>query len=313
MKISFILLSFLLSLSLLGKTYKVNSQHSFVNFEVDYMKVSVVKGAFEKFEGFFDWDSGKLQNVRFKIQAKTINTRDKKRDKHLKQEEFFHTKEFPFIEFKGSKVVYKDNKPVELIGIVSMKGVEKETSFDLKWHGEHQDAVDKKKQSLFLKANTVLKRKDFKLNWNKALDQGGWIVGEDVRVELIIEANPTDATPAFSRFFLKRNEKIKEGALSLDNALENPPEKKESITKTELQKSTIPSHRSSEGISLFDLILGFVLFIGMGLIGYLLKKKLQEYFESKMSEMVSELLSDTFLFSFLFASAWILAPLMGYQ
>jgi hypothetical protein len=110
--------------------------------------------------------------------------------------------------------------------LIKIRGVEKETSFDLKWLGEHKDAVDKKKQSLFLKANTVLKRKDFNLNWNKALDQGGWVVGDDVRVELIIEANPTDATPAFSRFFLKKNEKIKEGALSLDSALNESPKKK---------------------------------------------------------------------------------------
>lgn len=297
-----------------GKTYKINTQHSFVNFEVDYMKVSLVKGAFEKFEGFFNWDSKKLEDVRFKIRATSINTRDKKRDNHLKRKDFFYTSEYPTIEFHGTEVFYKLGKPFQIKGILSMRGIKKETTFDLLWHGNHQDAVDKKKQSLFLKANSTIRRKDFGLNWNKALDQGGWVVGDEVRLELIIEANPTDATPAFSRFYLKKNPKIKKDALSLDRALESKPKKKTPIVpKIKQEPSSIPSHRSKEGSTLLELLIGFVLFLGMGITGYFLKRKLQDFFETKMSELFSELLSDTFLFTYLFAIAWLLAPFMGYQ
>ncbi|MCR9205515.1 MAG: hypothetical protein NXH75_13110, partial [Halobacteriovoraceae bacterium] len=143
------------------------------------------------------------------------------------------------------------------------------------------------------------------------------VVGEEVRLELIIEANPTDATPAFSRFFLNKNKKIKEGALSLNKALDSKPKKKvlrvQGNQQEEKSQSSIPSHRSKEGATLLDLAIGFVLFLGMGITGYFIKRKLQDFFETKMSELVSELLSDAFLFSYLFATAWILAPLMGYQ
>lgn len=305
--------------SIYAKTYKVNTQHSFVNFEVDYMKVSVVKGAFEKFEGFFNWDkdSGKLSDVIFKIKATSINTRDSKRDNHLRRDDFFAVNEHPYLTFTSKNVTYEKGSPVKIKGLMEIRGVEKEVDFDLKWMGEHQDAVDKKKSSLFLKGNTILNRKDFDLNWNKALDQGGWVVGENVRVEIIVEANPTDATPAFSRFFLKKNSKIKKGALDLDKAITPSEEgKKKALNNSSDSKavSKIPSHRDPNAeITVFDLILGFILFIAMGVIGYFLKKKLQDYFDTKMPELFSELLSDTFLFTFLFVTAWILAPLMGYQ
>lgn len=236
-----IFLTFNLTLTLTqtvaAKTFQINNQHSFVNFDIDYMKVSLVKGSFDEFKGAFEWDyqKGKLTELHFQIIASSINTRDKKRDAHLKRKDFFNVSKFPLIEFIGDEVIYKAGQPVKVKGRLRLKDKEKSASFDLRWMGFHKDAVDKDKQSLFLRANTVLKRKDFGLNWNKALDQGGWVVGDDVRIEVIVEANPTDSRPAFSRFFLKKNPKVKEGALSMDSLAES----RDSSLDSEKQKKKL--------------------------------------------------------------------------
>ncbi len=205
-----------LSASSFSKTYEVNGQHSFVNFELDYMKVSEVKGTFDRFEGAFEWDSqkGKLSDVAFQIDVNSINTRDAKRDAHLRRKDFFFVKEFPAIAFIGKEIQYKEGKPSQVTGELTIKDVTKTHSFELDWKGEFDDPVDKKKSSLFLKAETTIDRTDFGITWNKALDQGGWIVGNEVEVEVVIEANPTDARPAFSRFY-RKTRKILPGKLEM--------------------------------------------------------------------------------------------------
>lgn len=207
---------FFLSLNIFSKTYEVNGQHSFVNFELDYMKVSEVKGTFDRFTGAFEWneEKSKLSNVEFEIFVKSINTRDPKRDNHLKRKDFFDVKKYPYMTFVGKKVAYKNGLPVSIMGELTLKDRTKPHKFEIDWKGEYPDPVDKNKKSLFLKAKTIINRTDFGITWNRALDQGGWIVGEDVEVEIVIEGNPTDARPAFSRFYRKKT-KLLPGKLEL--------------------------------------------------------------------------------------------------
>lgn len=199
-----------------AKTYEVNGQHSFVNFELDYMKVSEVKGTFDRFEGAFEWDAkaSKLSEVEFQIFVKSINTRDKKRDNHLRRKDFFHVKKFPVMNFVGKEVHYKKGVPISISGDLTLKDITKTHTFKIDWKGEFPDPVDKNKKSLFFKAETNINRTDFGITWNRALDQGGWIVGDDVEVEVVIEANPTDARPAFSRFY-RKTRKILPGKLEM--------------------------------------------------------------------------------------------------
>lgn len=226
-----ILFLVILSFQTFAKTYEVNGQHSFVNFELDYMKVSEVKGTFDRFQGAFEWDavSKELKDVEFQIFVKSINTRDPKRDNHLKRKDFFHVKKFPMMSFVGKKVSYKNGIPVAISGDLTLKDITKPHTFDVSWKGEFQDPVDKKKKSLFLKAKTSINRTDFGITWNRALDQGGWIVGDEVKVEIVIEANPTDARPAFSRFY-RKTRKILPGKLDLPQD-QNQSAQKESQKK----------------------------------------------------------------------------------
>lgn len=213
---NFLLLFLMITFGVQAKTYEVNGQHSFVNFELDYMKVSEVKGTFDRFKGAFEWDdkTSTLNDVEFEIKVKSINTRDPKRDNHLRRKDFFYVEKFPLMRFVGKKVFYKEGKPHKIVGELTLKDQTKTHTFDLEWKGEFSDPVDKSKKSLFLKAKTTLNRMDYGINWNRVLDQGGWIVGNDVEIEVVIEANPTDARPAFSRFY-RKTRKILPGKLEM--------------------------------------------------------------------------------------------------
>jgi hypothetical protein len=225
--------------------------------------------------------------------------------------------EFPVISFVGKKVVYQNNKPGKILGDLSIRGVTKEHSFFIEWKGEYPDPVDKNKRSLFLTANTTINRKDYGIRWNKALDKGGWVVGDRVDVEIIIEANPTDARPAFSRFY-RKTKKILPGKLKAPSNSSLTPKVKFKKNGGEGQgekKSPKVPQVTNKKLALggLSLIFGFILFIVLIVASYFLKKNLQDFLEKKMSSFWSELISDSLLFTFLFGAAYFLAPLMGYK
>ncbi|MCF8060138.1 MAG: YceI family protein [Bacteriovoracaceae bacterium] len=303
------LLFFLLSQGLLCKTYEVNGQHSFVNFDLEYMKISEVKGTFDLFHGAFEWDGEKLSQVEFVIQVSSINTRDPKRDNHLKRKDFFYVSEYPSITFIGNEVIYKSKVPSRIKGLLTIRGIERPYSFDIDWKGEYSDPVDKKKKSLFLKVKAILDRQDFNIKWNKALDQGGWVVGEKVNIEVIIEANPTDARPAFSRFYTKKR-KIIPGKLELskDDDFKQVP----LISPIQKKKRINNPTKVSHAVEISKIILGFVLFCLTCVVSIFFKKRLLEFLEKRMRSLYAEFISDMLLYSFLLVVAYLLAPLMGY-
>lgn len=314
MKVWFLVFS-IMTFSSFAKTFEVNTQHSFVNFEVDYMKISVVKGAFEDFKGVFEFDaeSNQISDLEFSIKVKSINTRDSKRDAHLHRKDFFHVSEYPEMKFVGKKVHYQSGKPVKIDGLLTMRGVTKEQSFNLDWKGVHQDPIDKKKKSLFVTASGELNRKEFGISWNKTMDNGGYIVGDKVKLEIVIEANPTDTRAAFSRFYLNKKE-VKKGtttdieSVSVVKKKEFSPEKKKVSTPTETRVEKGEMWRS-----VYDFVIGFFACVGLLVGGFYLKKWLIEIFEKKMSEVKAELLSDTILYSIIFFAAIAVAPYMGYS
>jgi len=300
-----------------SKQFEISSQHSFVNFEVDYMKVSVVKGTFDDFEGSFTLDpkTGKVSNLDFSITAKSINTRDYKRDKHLRDNDFFHVKKHPQIFFTGTGMKYKDGVLSEITGTLELVGVLKPITFAVDWRGFMSDPIDKGKKSLFLRAKTTINRKDFGLTWNRALDSGGWIVSEKVRLDVVIEATPSDSRPAFSRF-LKRNRKIKNNPLDQLNQAPKavaPEKKSPELAVSKNQKKKKPSANDYQGLkSYLPLLVGFIIFIGLIVSSGFLKKAMMSFLEKHFSETVAELVSDVFLYSFVLAAAILSAPYMGY-
>lgn len=168
--------------------YAIDPSHSEVGFGVKHMMISTVKGRFNKFEGKFNFDeaTGKLSDIDVKIDANSIDTNDAKRDEHLKNEDFFDTKNFPTLVFKSEKIEMSGKKPKKAIGTLTIRGKSQKVTLNLDYKGAVTDPMGN--QKIGFAATTEINRKDFGVSWNKTLDKGGLAVGEKVTIHIEGEA-----------------------------------------------------------------------------------------------------------------------------
>jgi polyisoprenoid-binding protein YceI len=179
-----------LSLVHAADTYQIDPAHSTVGFSVAHLVISDVKGRFNEFEGTLVLEGDKLTDIKGTIQTKSIDTGIAKRDEHLRSPDFFDVAKHPTIAFTSTKIEARDGKAV-ITGQFTMHGVTKEISAPVKVKGPITDPWGKKRVAL--KATLTINRKDYGLTWNKALETGGVMVGEEVEIEINAEAVKQDA------------------------------------------------------------------------------------------------------------------------
>ena len=169
--------------------YKLDKAHGEVGFKIKHLGISTVRGKFKDFDGTFDWDdkAGKLENLKATMKTASIDTNEPKRDDHLRSPDFFDAKKYPTIEFTATKVE-GGTKPNKIVGNLNMHGVTKEVTLDVKYEGATKDPWGG--EHLGFEATGKINRKDFGLAWNKALETGGLLVGEEVTIEIHGEAVP---------------------------------------------------------------------------------------------------------------------------
>jgi polyisoprenoid-binding protein YceI len=177
------------------ETYTFDQAHTHVGFSIRHV-FTPVKGEFKEVTGSIVVDRDNLSNskVEVKIPAASINTNNEKRDGHLKGEDFFFIEKNPEITFVSKSItVGKDNKGT-MSGDLTMRGVTKPVTLDVEilgFTGTGPGSV------AGFSARGVLNRKDFGINWNKTLDQGGTLLSDDVKLEIDVEARiPKPAPPA---------------------------------------------------------------------------------------------------------------------
>jgi polyisoprenoid-binding protein YceI len=169
------------------ETFVVDKNHSIAGFRIRHM-MSAVSGKFEDFSGTATLDRANPANssVEFTIKAASIDTNVSDRDKHLRSADFFEVEKYPNITFKSSKIVPTGTKDLyNVTGNFSMHGVTKQVTIPVQFIGFGKDPWGKLRAGFELE--TTLNRKDYGLNWNKALDQG-FLVGDDVKVQINVEA-----------------------------------------------------------------------------------------------------------------------------
>lgn len=173
--------------------FTIDTAHSSANFSVRHMMVSNVKGDFAGVTGKIVWDGNPTTaTVEATIDASTIDTGVDKRDEHLRSADFFDVAKFPTITFKSTKVEAAGTGRLEVKGDLTMHGVTKEVVLDV----EGPTAEFKNpwgKTVIGASASTTIKRGDFGLTWNKALEAGGVVVGEEVRISIELELVKADA------------------------------------------------------------------------------------------------------------------------
>jgi len=166
-------------------TYDIDTVHSNVGFKVRHL-VSKVSGEFTEFDGTIVADFGNLDasSVEFTIQASSIDTRNEKRDGHLRSVDFFDVKKYPEITFKSSKITKIDGDSYAVAGALTMHGVSREITLTVDFLGE-MTAMGGTRAGYEL--TTTLNRRDFEISWNRALDAGGFVLGDDVEISINLE------------------------------------------------------------------------------------------------------------------------------
>ncbi|MBC8424915.1 YceI family protein [bacterium] len=168
-------------------TYAIDNSHSSVSFKVRHMMVSKVTGVFESFSGTVEFVQGdpKAWSVEAVIDVATINTNDGKRDDHLRSPDFFDVETHPEMSFKSTGVEV-DGGDYVLTGEFTMMGVTRPVELELEFNGEIEDPWGNTRAGF--SASGKLDRRDFGMSWNTAMDKGGIVVGNDISIELEIEA-----------------------------------------------------------------------------------------------------------------------------
>ena len=166
-------------------TYELDRNHSTVSFRIRHL-FAYVRGSFDRFQGQFDYEPGKPEawKVSAAMEAASINTAVEKRDNHLRSPDFFDTEKYPTLTFTSTGVTDATAQNAKLKGLLNIHGVEKPVVLDLQIHGAGKDMAGKMRSGFT--ATATINRKDFGLTWNKVLEAGQLMVGEEV--EITIEA-----------------------------------------------------------------------------------------------------------------------------
>ena len=166
-------------------TYTADTAHAHVGFQVPHMVISNVKGAFDDFSASLVLKEGKLEAVEATIQVASINTKNEKRDEHLRADDFFAVKEFPTITFVSTGVKGKKDGTGLISGKLTIRGVTKAVNLNYRVKGPVNDPWGNTK--LGLEATTMIDRTAFGLTYSKALETGGLVVGNDVSIDIDLE------------------------------------------------------------------------------------------------------------------------------
>jgi polyisoprenoid-binding protein YceI len=173
--------------------YNVDTGHSAVSFTIRHF-VTNVPGRFGDFDGkiVHDPDNPAASRVELNVRAASIDTDNADRDKHLRSADFFDAEKFPALTFVSTGVKKVDADTMEVTGDLSIHGVTKRVTIPVDFLGTVKTSRGEK--AGFETAFTV-NRKDYGIIWNRALDAGGAMLGDDVKVVIAIEAN-REAAPA---------------------------------------------------------------------------------------------------------------------
>lgn len=182
------ILMLLAPVAVAASAWKINPDHSSIQFQVRYMSVVNVKGGFDKFQGTVELDDKNLakSTVNVSIDSTSINTGVTKRDEHLRTDDFFDCSKYPSITFVSKKVTPAGKGKVKVIGDLTMLGKTKEVVLEV----DGPTPVIKDPWGNFRRgatAKTKIDRKDFGLTWNKVLDTGGIMVGDQVNIIMEVE------------------------------------------------------------------------------------------------------------------------------
>ena len=181
------LFSLLFASSAFANTYEIDPSHSLVGFKVKHLAISNVFGKFTTFQGNFAYNPAEptKASVEAVITVNSINTDEKKRDDHLRSNDFFNAQSFPEMKFKSKEVKEVNGKSFKVAGDLTIRDVTKPVVLDVTYEGSATDPWGKERAAF--SASTKINRRDFGLSWNKLLETGALVVGDEVTIQIEVE------------------------------------------------------------------------------------------------------------------------------
>jgi polyisoprenoid-binding protein YceI len=170
-----------------AQTYAIDKMHSEVAFQVRHL-LTKVRGRFTEFAGtvVFDQEHPEQSSASLTIEASSVDTGTPDRDTHLRSDDFFAVGTFPTLTFASSRVFKTGDDTYDVVGTLTIRGVAKEITMPVTYLGTAKDPWGNVRAGF--ETSLTLNRKDFGLTWNAALETGGFLVGDEVRLNLSIQA-----------------------------------------------------------------------------------------------------------------------------
>jgi polyisoprenoid-binding protein YceI len=170
-----------------ARAYAIDKAHSEVTFQVRHL-LTKVRGRFSDFAGAvrFDEEEPGNSSVSLTIDAGSVDTNNTDRDQHLRSDDFFAVHTHPTIAFESSRVVRTSTDTYDVTGTLTVRGVAREITLLVAYLGTANDPWGNARAGF--ETDLTINRKDFGLSWNAALETGGFLVGDEVRISLSIQA-----------------------------------------------------------------------------------------------------------------------------
>jgi polyisoprenoid-binding protein YceI len=173
--------------TLVKTKWELDPSHSTIEFKVRHLRITNVKGEFKKMSGEVISFGDDLINakVTIRLDPSSIFTNDDKRDEHLKSEDFFGVEKHKEITFEGTSFKKTDDIHYQLKGMLTMKDISKEVNLDVEFGGINKDPFGNRKAGFSVTGK--INRKDWGLNWNAALETGGVLVSDEVKINAEVQ------------------------------------------------------------------------------------------------------------------------------
>jgi polyisoprenoid-binding protein YceI len=168
------------NLSKKSTRWVLDPAHSELTFKVKHLMISNVKGEFKNFTGGIDNENFENSSVTVTVETSSIFTNNADRDNHLKSADFFDIENYPEMTFESKKFTKVDDDEFKLKGLLTIKGVSKEVVFDVEFGGTNKDPWGNEKAGFSFSGK--INRKEWGLNWNAALETGGVLVSDEVKI-----------------------------------------------------------------------------------------------------------------------------------
>ncbi len=187
LKITLLALLVIVTSAYAATKWTIDKAHTKIQFTAEHMKISEVTGEFKEYEGSIKSEGDDFENatINVNIMVNSINTDNEKRDKHLKGEDFFHAEKYPKITFKSTSLEKMEGDKYKMSGKLTMRGNTQEEEFTAVHNGTVKDPWGKTKSGW--KVTGTINRFDYGLEWNKTLEAGGLVVGEEIDITADVE------------------------------------------------------------------------------------------------------------------------------